>query len=140
MVKTCKKCGVERPMTDFYRTRNTRDGYWNECRSCVALRRLRWTQENRQKVKQYQRKYMREYKTRPEVKQKRLAYDAAHPEKPHARNVLKGRIARGSIKRLPCEICGTNERVEAHHTDYAKPLEVRWLCLLHHKQEHRKAI
>jgi hypothetical protein len=37
----------------------------------------------------------------------------------------------------PCEVCGSRP-TEAHHDDYSKPLEVRWLCVLHHKAEHRK--
>ena len=42
----------------------------------------------------------------------------------------------GVIKRQPCEIC--NEmKVDAHHDDYNKPLDVRWLCRKHHNQHHR---
>jgi hypothetical protein len=37
----------------------------------------------------------------------------------------------------PCEVCG-NQKAEAHHDDYSKLLEVRWLCDEHHKQHHRK--
>ncbi len=36
----------------------------------------------------------------------------------------------------PCEVCGATGDVEAHHDDYAKPLEVRWLCPSHHKLLH----
>ena len=39
------------------------------------------------------------------------------------------------LERMPCEICG-DSIVEAHHDDYSKPLEVRWLCQSHHKQWH----
>jgi hypothetical protein len=31
----------------------------------------------------------------------------------------------------PCEVCGAT-KVEKHHPDYSKPLEVRWLCREHH--------
>nr|DAD85891.1 MAG TPA: hypothetical protein [Siphoviridae sp. ctGdK3] len=30
------------------------------------------------------------------------------------------------------------ENLEAHHDDYSKPLQVRWLCRRHHKQLHKE--
>ena len=44
-------------------------------------------------------------------------------------------IAQGRIKRQSCEVCG-KENADAHHDDYNKPLEVRWLCRTHHKEWH----
>ena len=43
---------------------------------------------------------------------------------------------RGDIKRRPCEWCGTESHLVAHHEDYSKPLEVTWLCKAHHFQRH----
>lgn len=45
-------------------------------------------------------------------------------------------IKNGSLVRQPCEVCGA-DRVDAHHDDYSKPLQVRWLCRGHHLQFHR---
>lgn len=63
--------------------------------------------------------------------------------KPEARKKANARaytheyVRRGVIKKNPCK-CGS-EKVEAHHHDYDKPLEVTWLCrkchLEHHKNE-----
>lgn len=39
--------------------------------------------------------------------------------------------------RKPCEICH-DEKTDAHHDDYEKALEVRWLCRLHHMQVHKE--
>lgn len=44
----------------------------------------------------------------------------------------------GDLERKPCEVCGSVINVHAHHDDYAKPLDVKWLCPIHHKQEHRE--
>lgn len=35
-----------------------------------------------------------------------------------------------------CDMCGS-DRVEAHHNDYDKPLELRWFCMIHHKEYER---
>jgi hypothetical protein len=42
----------------------------------------------------------------------------------------------GILVREPCEICGRKDS-EAHHDDYLKPLEVRFLCRPHHFRFHR---
>ena len=39
-------------------------------------------------------------------------------------------------RKQPCEVCGSSCAV-AHHDDYTKPLEVRWLCLSHHQKWHK---
>lgn len=39
----------------------------------------------------------------------------------------------------PCEECG-EEKTDKHHADPAKPLEVVWLCRLHHKQVHKVSL
>jgi len=52
-------------------------------------------------------------------------------------------IKNGKLIPQPCEKCGFNGKasngrnlVHAHHDDYSKPLEVRWLCYYCHYEEH----
>jgi ribosomal protein S27AE len=55
--------------------------------------------------------------------------------KTKAHRLLNRAIHNGAIKRKPCENCG-EVKVEAHHDDYNKPLEVKWLCHQHHNELH----
>ena len=55
-----------------------------------------------------------------------------YPERVRARRILCSHVKRGNMQRQPCEVCGTTIKVEAHHDDYSKPLEVRWLCRKDH--------
>ena len=54
----------------------------------------------------------------------------------NARSVANHAIQQGKIERKPCEMCG--KKAEAHHDDYSKPLEIRWLCFRHHRQWHNE--
>lgn len=59
-----------------------------------------------------------------------------HPElAKSARSLLNHKIERNGLKRLSCEIC-SNPKSHAHHEDYSKPLEVKWLCAKHHQLIH----
>ena len=44
-------------------------------------------------------------------------------------------IKNGELHKQPCEVCGKPE-TSAHHWNYHKPLDVRWLCHLHHMPLH----
>jgi len=62
-------------------------------------------------------------------------YDLRNPGKSDCRKITKREIRAGRLIPLPCRDCG-EEKVEAHHTDYTKPLDVIWLCKFHHLMEH----
>jgi hypothetical protein len=59
------------------------------------------------------------------------------PEKHKARVAVHNAIRAGRLVKGSCEVCGV-EKTDAHHEDYAKPLDVRWLCRKHHMELHRK--
>jgi len=65
-----------------------------------------------------------------------VAYRARNREKTQAQNKLNYAIRKGVLSRLPCEVCYTDKNVHAHHEDYTKPLDVRWLCFQCHKDTH----
>jgi len=50
-------------------------------------------------------------------------------------NKLNHAIGRGDIQRGQCVVCG-KPNADAHHVDYSKPLDVIWLCHMHHLMLH----
>jgi hypothetical protein len=48
---------------------------------------------------------------------------------------IQTEINSGRMLRQPCEICGSS-KTDAHHDDYSKPTEIRWLCRSHHLYLH----
>lgn len=58
-----------------------------------------------------------------------------HPIEEAARKAVASAVRAGRIARQPCEVCGATP-AQGHHDDYAKPLDVRWLCRRHHDEHH----
>jgi transposase-like protein len=57
--------------------------------------------------------------------------------KSSARSKLGRAVRLGGIaKPATCEKCGSDKYIEAHHPDYGKPLDVRWLCRVCHRALH----
>ena len=60
-----------------------------------------------------------------------------HAEARRAQTVVNNAIRDGRLVRgIACEFCRATERLHAHHDDYSKPLEVRWLCIPCHRPWH----
>lgn len=54
-----------------------------------------------------------------------------------ARQIVRMAIRGGILMKQPCNHCGSS-KVEAHHEDYDKPLNVLWLCFSEHRRIHRE--
>lgn len=135
--KVCFKCGDEKPLGSFYAHKAMADGHLGKCKECAkkdVSERYRQTRAERAS-------YERERFRRPERKEKIKAYAQSSrlrdPVKYKARIATSNAIRDGRLTPKPCEVCGS-EKTEAHHADYSKPLDVRWLCRIHHLAEHRK--
>lgn len=67
----------------------------------------------------------------------KYAWAQKNADKRAAHAAVQSAVRSGRLFRQPCEVCGTSTRVQAHHDDYSKHLDVRWLCPTHHGEHHR---
>jgi ribosomal protein S27AE len=87
----------------------------------------------RQRTRHYREDHLSEVRAADRARGFRRYDDLKH----RARLAVTHAIERGTLVREPCEACG-REPAQAHHDDYSKPLDVRWLCSTCHGIEHRK--
>ena len=143
-MKNCFKCQRLLPISEFYGHPRMADGHLNKCKDCTRKdvkeneQRLRkdpnWVIKERGRCRKKSQRRRAEGRQRVNAEAKKLAqtkYRHKYPEKAAAR--LK--TARARLVKQPCAICG-NSKVEAHHEDYSRPLDVTWLCSKHHAARH----
>ena len=64
-MKTCTKCGESKPLTEYYKHNQRKDGLFGFCKSCYKIKR------DSSMDKDKRRAYEREYWSRPENKARR---------------------------------------------------------------------
>lgn len=94
-----------------------------------------WYAKNRERVLEQQRERRITSNTTREYDKMRWHTDLEYRRKKTARIKVKTAISRGTLTRESCEVCG-HWPAEAHHDDYDRPLDVRWLCPAHHREHH----
>lgn len=133
MQKQCFKCGEVKGLSAFYKHPQMADGHVNKCKECNK----RDVRENRKRKEDYYRQYDRDRGNRQRAGY-RQEYRERYPNKAKAHRMVKYHIDAGNLIKEPCEVCGSEENIHAHHDDYLKPLNVRWLCAAHHSQWHKE--
>lgn len=135
MTKTCSGCGADRGVTEFYANPRTADGLQGKCKDChrEAMRQRYWSK--RDEIIAFDReRYLRQ---RDRYRRNHASWRRRNPERAKSYAAVSNAIRDGKLHREPCEECG-EMRVEAHHDDYSRPLDVRWLCRRHHLEHHGK--
>ena len=142
-MKACTRCHVVKPLSEYHTDKRAKDGRTPHCKGCHKIRTDAWKAANRDLVLRQEaarrernrdadRERNRLYNIvhRDEKRASLARWRAANPEKARAQDAVK-KALRSSRLVCPetCSSCGaTGCRIEAHHDDYAKRLDVRWLC------------
>jgi len=120
----CKLCGeLFTPSESQIRQRRL----W--CKACDAAKRTTWVSSSRPRKRAWN------YKTIGARRKARYSSEPNFRLRMLARSAARAAIREGRLIRKPCETCGATD-VEAHHDDYSKALDVRWLCRRHHREFH----
>lgn len=135
--KVCRKCGQSKPVSCFYKHPKMADGFLNICKDCTKERVAKHRDKNLDRIREYDR-------TRGKQKE-RIAASAAISNRWRnrdsrivaAHNKVAREIKAGNLVRLPCSVCGSISSY-AHHESYNRPLDVVWLCQIHHKARHKQ--
>lgn len=132
VVKACFKCGETKPLSDFYKHPMMADGHLGKCKECNK----RDVRENRKAKVEYYRAYDISRGSRKTYEDHKK-YRAENPKKYKAHSAVSNAVRDGKLVRQPCDVCG-REDSHAHHCDYDKPLDVVWLCPVHHVEWHQE--
>jgi len=149
--KTCTSCQKEKAVSQFNKDWRGKFGVVSKCKSCQLeyLRQYRKTPKGREvdaawnaspAAKELKRAYResehgkatnaalkRQHRKEGRYVEEKRAYDAVYYA------VKTGVLVRPDV----CSRCGASgKKIQAHHADYAKPLEVEWLCRVCHVQIH----
>jgi hypothetical protein len=151
MSKICFKCGIEKELSEFYKHKQMADGHVNKCKECNK----KDVRENRSKNIDYYQEYDRKRANLPHrvdarkeyakttdgwanhVKGK-MAWAHRNPIKVLASQMVNNAVRDGKLIKTDCEWCGRTDNIHGHHCDYAKPLDVMWLCAQCHRDWHKK--
>ena len=136
---TCQKC-KQREYARRWRANLSTE----ERRAIVARRDIKksrqWDRDRYQRDKAKRRAAMAAYMQTPEGKaakqRAQAAYQERDPQRYQAHYTLTNAVRDRRIERQPCAVCGATDRVQGHHNDYSKPLDVVWLCRDHHALAH----
>ena len=134
--KVCTVCGRDLPLDEFNKNSRNPDGLGDRCRECCSIYNRERYAKNRERFKSDAKAYS---ENNPEkVLETRLRTCSKNPTSKNAYRVVEAALKCGRLVNPEvCYGCGcgsSEHRIEAHHHDYAKPLDVVWLCTPCHRR------
>lgn len=138
-MKKCCTCKELKPKSEFYADKRTSDGLKYQCKRCHGITSVQ--SRNLERHRTVNREFMRKARAKDpdKFRARERSFCRRKDIRVQARAVVNNAVKNGQLKRPNnCQECGREKRLTAHHNDYNKPLEVRWLCYECHGKYHRK--
>ncbi len=131
--KTCRDCGIEKSLDEFYVHAQMADGHLNKCKACVRERIRLFRFNNPDHISEIDKARNDRRKADPEFRAKRRVYLSNYRTSERMRAHA---IAESLPRPSQCSSCHIRPAEHAHHPDYSKPVEVIWLCVRCHQRLH----
>ena len=110
--------------------------YYEANKEKEAKRVKAWCGANKEKLAGAKKAYIQTPEGKAVHDRSTRKYSKKYPLRKKANRAVAIAVRAGRLTSQPCEVCGIIEDVNAHHDDYSKPLDVRWLCRYHHNEFH----
>lgn len=152
-MKTCSRCKQEKEYDKFYKDKKTKDGFNGICKLCrllhdrerrkkdpvwVEKRRLQNSKyhfENREAIAKRKKEWLESEKGIESHRASTRKWKKNNTIKVRAHSAVERAVARGIlIPKERCEVCNGTHKIEAHHPDHRKQLQVLWLCKYCHEK------
>lgn len=135
-MKYCGSCETDKENNLFGKRKASNDGLSAKCKTCQKVYdKARANDPHREEQR---RIYQQTDEGREAGNKAKAKYRKLNPNKYKAHTIVNNAIRSGKLFTEGCESCGADDPTHAHHDDYNKPLNVRWLCPLCHSQWHKE--
>lgn len=61
-MKKCSQCQKEKPLSEFFKSKNTKSGYWGQCKQCCYARGTAYRKANKAQIAASRKKWAQENK------------------------------------------------------------------------------
>ena len=160
ILSECKKCVAIRSNAHYWKNREEQNEkrkiryqnnkektlkkckeYYEENREIIRkkVREKEKTTETRKKELDRAKNYYK--KNSGKVCKKNYEWKKRHPDQNMASQYVRWGLKLNVIhKPGECIVCKSKSKLQAHHADYSKPLEVEWVCHICHMHKHGKLL
>jgi ribosomal protein S27AE len=143
--KQCKKCLRTKSIDDFWKRSDVLDGHFGKCKECALDDLKKYQKDNHDRLINLRRLrydivgYAPKWRSKEATKRAKKKWAENHRDEKRARDRVCHAVHTGKLIRPDfCSKCSSIGRVEAHHEDYSRPLDVIWLCKKCHAKTWKK--
>ncbi len=136
-MKQCSICKKEKEinLVKFKPNKISKDGLTSYCRDCKQKIDRVYSRKYRQKNPEWKKKDNKRMIKNGVIQKSVEMWRKKNPEKYKAYKIFAEALRKKILKKEPCIVCD-EIKVDGHHSDYSKPLDVIWICHNHHKKFH----